>query len=384
MDSFKIYEQKVLIQLRDQVCETAEDILKSDLFKEVLKRAVEKLSKRNSFLLNIFDKKPVEDKDLQKLIQVLISLTKTPAASLAQTSPGSEIFLRDPHLFNDFIEYLYNYWRSFDRFVISDWTGRELDDKPYLAFSSTIGHLTNLIRGMYRDIQKNVTGKYLRIYRQVTAGAEVSTIAMTKKIPFPAPIYEPLNQTRMIRQMLLYPPLILNPPMNKRTGRFERVDRNPLELIKYDPNDWLCYPAKVGTLVILIYFHNKFAELGHSLCNLFQMAEGEDLKKKPDAIYLFGVPDDALAPFGSFPTVFYDDQANGILVGAVPNRNEFGYFGYLKKMVLTLHNIIMMKRGILPFHGALIRLILKGGKDVTILSIGDTGAGKSETLEAFR
>ena len=83
-------------------------------------------------------------------------------------------------------------------------------------------------------------------------------------------------------------------------------------------------------------------------------------------------------------TVFYDDETNGLLVGAVPGRDEFGYFGYVKKMILTQHNIIMIKKGRLPFHGAMIRMILKGNKDLTFLFIGDTGAGKSETLEALR
>jgi hypothetical protein len=71
-------------------------------------------------------------------------------------------------------------------------------------------------------------------------------------------------------------------------------------------------------------------------------------------VYTFGVPGKALNHLAEFPTVFYDDEENNMMVAAVPNRDEFGYFGYLKKMVLTLHNIIMMKRGILPFHGAYV------------------------------
>jgi energy-coupling factor transporter ATP-binding protein EcfA2 len=70
-------------------------------------------------------------------------------------------------------------------------------------------------------------------------------------------------------------------------------------------------------------------------------------------------------------------------VAAAPNRDEFGYFGYLKKMTLTLHNIKMMKAGLLPFHGALVKIVLNQ-KASTVLIVGDTGAGKSETLEAFR
>jgi energy-coupling factor transporter ATP-binding protein EcfA2 len=67
-----------------------------------------------------------------------------------------------------------------------------------------------------------------------------------------------------------------------------------------------------------------------------------------------------------------------------PNKDQFGYFGYLKKMTLTIHNIKAMKLGRMPFHGAMVRIVTKGGCPLTMLIIGDTGAGKSETLEALR
>lgn len=57
---------------------------------------------------------------------------------------------------------------------------------------------------------------------------------------------------------LVNPPLILNPPINRCAGQFIRVDRNPLEVIDPVDDEWLCYPAKVGPLLILIYFHAKF------------------------------------------------------------------------------------------------------------------------------
>jgi hypothetical protein len=43
-----------------------------------------------------------------------------------------------------------------------------------------------------------------------------------------------------------------------------------------------------------------------------------------------------------------------------------------------------MKLGNMPFHGAMVKIMLQGDKEATILMMGDTGAGKSETLEAFR
>jgi hypothetical protein len=146
----------------------------------------------------------------------------------------------------------------------------------------------------------------------------------------------------------------------------------------------MCYPAKVGDLLVHIYFHNKFIGLGCSLSNLFELAHDEDIPRKPDAIYAFGIPENSLDKFGTNPTVFYDDLEENMLVAAVPCKDDYGYFGYLKKMVLTLHNIIMMKRGRLPLHGAMVRIEMKSGKSANIIIIGDTGAGKSESLEAFR
>jgi hypothetical protein len=196
--------------------------------------------------------------------------------------------------------------------------------------------------------------------------------------------YQRLRNIPMIRQIMLYPPLLLNPPMNKRTGKFEQITQNPLEQIEVTPHEWLCYPAKVGPLLILVYVHEKFYELGLSLCNLFELADDEFLNHPIDAVYLFGVPGTALDDLAPMPTVFYDDLEHGLITAACPNKDQFGYFGYLKKMVLTLHNIKMMKLGKMPYHGAMVRIVAKGDRPLTVLIVGDTGTGKSETLEAFR
>ncbi|EKD27508.1 MAG: hypothetical protein ACD_79C00692G0001, partial [uncultured bacterium] len=260
-----------------------------------------------------------------------------------------------------------------------------LDKRPYRTFTSTIESLTHLVRKIYRDVQENITGNHPIIYRQVSAGAEIAAIALPKNLALPEGNYQKLKEIPVIRQILLFPPLLLNPSMNKRTGKFEKVNKNPLDVVAIDKSEWLCYPAKVGTQLILVYFHEVFFELGFSLCNLFELADDDFLNKKPDAVFLFGVPGNNLDNMGAnFPTVFFDDSNNKILSGAIPGRPEFGYYGYLKKMILTLHNIIVMKNGKMPYHGAMVRIFLKGGKIVTVLIIGDTGAGKSETLEAFR
>jgi energy-coupling factor transporter ATP-binding protein EcfA2 len=380
--SFDIRDNKIILRIHDRICETEDEVIDSELFRNIVKTAIGKLSRRKSILMNVFGKKEVLDADIITFLETMRFLVKMPANLVPNVVPGAVTLLKDPVQFNELVEYIYNFWRSFDRFIISDSQGKDWDRRPYRTFNETIGMLTTLVRRMYRDIQENVTGRHPRIYRQVAAGAEVSTIAVTRSPHLPTE-YSTLAKIPMIRQMLLYPPLILTSPTNKRSGRFERVTDNPLKGLTFDPDEWLCYPAKVGDLVIYVYFHNTFAEMGHALCNLFQLADDEDLERTPDAIYAYGVPEAAVARFKS-GQVFFDDEKNSLLVGAIPLSNEYGYFGYIKKMVLTLHNIIMMKRGMLPFHGALVRLILKGDIDRSILFIGDTGAGKSETLEALR
>ena len=82
--------------------------------------------------------------------------------------------------------------------------------------------------------------------------------------------------------------------------------------------------------------------------------------------------------------MFYQDKANDIMIGYASYSEEHDYFGYMKKMVLTLYNVKMINEKKLPLHGAMIELTLKNGKQRNIVVIGDSGAGKSETLEAVR
>ena len=384
--TFRFVNRKVIIFLRDRVCETPEELMSSELFHEVVTRFVNDLKRRQSPLLQIFGKQNHEIKhaDIQELIQVFQVLGKMILETVPKLIEGGERFIANPSLLQAFVESLYNYWRDFERFIVCDSTGDRLDQRPYRTFSSTIESLTHLVRQTYRDIEENITGQHPNTYRQVRAGAEVAVIALPKDIALPGGSYQKLRNIPVIRQIMLYPPLLLNPPMNKRTGKFERIPQNPLEQIEVMPHEWLCYPAKVGPLLILVYVHEKFYELGLSLCNLFELADDEFLNHPVDAVYVFGVPGTSLDALAPMPTVFYDDIEHGMIAAACPNNDLFGYFGYLKKMVLTLHNIKMMKLGKMPYHGAMVRIMTKGDRPFTLLIIGDTGTGKSETLEAFR
>jgi hypothetical protein len=381
--AYRFVDNKIIIRIRDRVCESAEELLSSPLFRDVLERYVHDLIRRDAPLLIMFARPPlsIAEPDLDALAATIRFAARMQVGWAARLVDDTR-FISNPMLLYEFIEGLYDYWRKFERFLVCDSTGDVLDQRPYRTFDATVETLMNLVRGTYRDVQENLSGQHPRIYRQVSAGAEVATIALSKPMPGLGKYASRLGNVPVIRQVCLYPPMLLNPPCNKRTGSFERIAVNPLDLIQIDENEWLCYPARVGKQLVLVYFHEKFFELGFTLSNLFELADDTVLQQKPDAIFLFGTPENSLDHLAGLPTVFYDDD--DILVGALPRRDEFGYFGYLKKMILTLHNIKVMKQANLPYHGALVCLQLTGGRSANILIVGDTGAGKSETLEAFR
>jgi hypothetical protein len=379
-----IIGNKAVLNIRERMCETAEEMLASDKFRQVLDHCLDNLRSKNSPLLEFFGSCTADEECVNDLVKTLSLLVKYEATLVPHIFDKSDKFLKDLDKLAGFVEYLYDYWRHFDRFIINDSEGDRLDKRPYRTFNETIEQLTHLIRTVYRHIQENITGSHPTVYRQVPAGAEMAVISLPKDIAYKGENYKKLNTVPVIRQMLIYPPLVIQQPMNKRTGDFKKINQNPVDLVNLNPDEWLCYPAKVGKLLIMVYFHIDFFELGFSMCNLFQLADDSDLEKRPDALFIYGVPGNLIDGLAKYSTVFYDDDENKIFVGAIPDRPEFAYFGYLKKMILTLHNSIVMKMGNMPFHGAMVKILLQGNKEATILMMGDTGAGKSETLEAFR
>jgi len=194
--------------------------------------------------------------------------------------------------------------------------------------------------------------------------------------------YRSLANIPFIRLALLEPPVIFYPKRNTRSGLFKETPQNPLHDLDINSEEWFCYPAKIGKLLAFAYFHKRFMAQGTSLVNLFELAQFEDIyERRPDLLLLFGGPP---LPFSQEMTLFHQDKVNNILSGYVVNDESVDYFGYMKKMLLTLHNVMMLEHGLLPVHGAMVAIHLKNKAAANIVIIGDSGAGKSETLEAFR
>jgi hypothetical protein len=247
-DTFTFVNKKIIIRLRDRVCENSDELLSSDLFTEITRRFVNDLKRRRSPLLQIFGTQPdeIQDADVQLLVRVFQVLGKMNMDAVTKLIDGSDQFVVNASLLYEFVESLYNYWRDFERFIICDSTGDRFDQRPYRTFNSTVEYLAHLVRSTYRDIQENISGQHPNIYRQIHAGAEMAVIALPKDVSLPEGSYQKLRDIPVIRQILMYPPLLINSPMNKRTGKFERIDSNPIEKVEVHSSEWLCYPAKVA------------------------------------------------------------------------------------------------------------------------------------------
>lgn len=385
---FDLEGEQLIVHVQGEVCGSGRELTHSSVFERVVSMYVRKLQRQQSPLLEIICDQLGGRDETAFLVDLLRALAENRIEQVARFIPQAQS-LSEPAArtaLNDFVEGLYDFWRKFDRFIVvhAEPGPSSLDQRPYRAFNATIETLTELVRSVYRDACENITGDHPRVYRQVAAGCDVGIIAVHKPAGIPHRYQSQLGQIPFIRQVWIAPPLIIDPPMNKRTGQFQAVGQNPLEGMSLTPAQFVCYPAQVGPVVVFIYFHEQFIGLGCALANLFELASEEQIAAGPQAIYVFGAEPDHMAAFGELPTVFHDDAENDLLVAAVPAEDRFGYFGYLKKMVLTLHNIVMMKQERLPYHGAMVRISLKTRQSANILLIGDTATGKSESLEAFR
>ena len=380
--------RQVVLRLGADVCKTARDLMASDMFMFLVNHYCESLLSRDSRLIGPFVSHYRERGDWSEVTSLLRVLAEIPLDRVVGGIPVAESFRHSPErrLLHEFVEGLYDYWRSFDRYLVlcSEPGAGDYDMRPYRSFNVSVESLAHLVRGIYRDICENITGDHPRVYRQVAAGVGVGLIAVQMPAMLPEVYDKLIGGVPVIRQVWMDPPIIIDPPMNKRTGQFQKVEQNPLLEMEINPEEWLLFPARVGPLVVFVYIHQMFIGLGCSLSNLFEIASDEQIEKGPDAIYLFGAPPAAMSRFGELPTVFHDDKDNEMLVAAVPAEERFGYFGYLKKMILTLHNAVMMNRGRLPYHGAMFRIALRDGAAANVLIMGDTATGKSESLEAFR
>ncbi|MGG7142581.1 phosphoenolpyruvate carboxykinase [Clostridium nigeriense] len=379
---FSISNDKVLINFTAKYCSTFEELVESEGFRRVIENYLKK-SKKKFTLSWRYLSKELKTEDVNEVLSTVVKIFKyctvMNVEEIVEANPSYSDLFSDKDNFIAFVEDLYLFWRTLERYTVIH-SNKLQNGLSAVSFTQANSALSNLIIKLYRKIEKNVLGYKPNVFRQIPVGGNASVII--NKVLWPLPKgYESLEDIEFIDSILLETPFITYPKKNTRSGMFSEVNYNPLVNSTLNRDHWFCYPAKVGELLAFIYFHRDFMQHGITLCNLFEMARIEEYRgKKPDLVYVFGAKDN----YGDKKTVFYDDKENDIMVGYVNHSEEIDYFGYMKKMTLTLHNLVMIKRGYLPIHGAMVNIVLKDGKTANVVIMGDSGAGKSESLEAFR
>ncbi|WP_022797010.1 phosphoenolpyruvate carboxykinase [Bavariicoccus seileri] len=292
-----------------------------------------------------------------------------------ETYPEADELLSDKKRFTCSIEDLYLFFRRKTKIAFIETRGNDVSGNSFMQIDNAFNEL---ILRFYRHIQEGLQGYKNNVYRQLNPAS--NACAVTRQIAWHhGEKYAPLKDIPFITTIMLRSPLILRPFTNKREGFFEEMDYNPIRDFKEDTDNWYCYPAKIGESLAYIYFHQDFVANGISLANLFEMARPSEIEnQKPDLICLFGehTPEEG--------NKFFYDEENDIYVGQVSYRRKIEYFGYMKKMCLTLHNLSMLAKKRIPIHGAMVQINLKDGRQKKVAFMGDSGAGKSETIEALQ
>ena len=275
----------------------------------------------------------------------------------------------------DTIEEFYKSWRQLQRFAfMSSETRDGFGVNTLVAMDSS---LNNLFLRTYRLFEERAMHRRNVVYRQVQAGTN-ACFSVHHHRNLWDPQYEKLMDIPVIDTVMLRTPMILHPKSSKREGVINEIHENPMNYFAGDSEDWFCFPCRVGKLLCFVYFNSKYIASALSMANLFELATREESEGKPDLICIYGNPDDRNE------TQFYHDEANDVWIGCISDHPRVEYFGYLKKMCLTLHNLAMMNRGWLPIHGAFVNITLHDGRKKGIMLMGDSGAGKSESIEALK
>ena len=95
--SYRILKDKVVLRIRDRICDTPAELLSSTLFLQMLTHSITTLTRRDSRLLDIFERRDdIDSADQRLLVETLIMLTKLRGELVPCVVPGSAQFFRDP------------------------------------------------------------------------------------------------------------------------------------------------------------------------------------------------------------------------------------------------------------------------------------------------
>ncbi len=371
-------KRQVVFNFSEKFCKTEIEVLSSDCFKEVWGRYLKGLyASENQAFLPVLTKFP-KNKVVNYTIDLFKLLLSFSIEEVENLNPFYASALAMKDVLYDLVQNFYDYWRRLERYAVV-LTRATKDGVESSSFVEAQSKFNNVVLSTYRLISEKLFGSAFPIYRQLPAGVNAALLLSRNEWMKKDSPYYFLAKSDAIEQIVIRPPFISYSAKNKRTGTYPEAKVNPIERIKntYKANDFYCYAAKVGSALAYVYFHRDYMAHGITIGNLFEFVPLSACKgRKPDLLYIFGADYDG-------ESEFYHDKENNIYVGLAPHDDSIDYFGYMKKMLLTLYNTSMIDQGYLPIHGACVHITMKNGTTKNVVIMGDSGAGKSESLEAL-
>lgn len=351
-------------------------------FESLLLQFIEILKERRSPLLNALNAFKLDgDYDLRRFVEYLHLLTMRNVKELTNI-----IYYVNPRDLERFVEAFYSFWRSKHRFMVRHENYSD-DHIRRASIEYTITQISDqfkaVIKNLYRELMMNISNSFPTVMRQLPSGAQVAFLVED----IDGEKFERLPWIRKIPTVwgaVFDPPVIFYTKSNKRKGVVPVVEEPVLDKIELNPKEWFRFPIFVGDLLFYNLVHVDYLAHGAGLANLFELATPKDLRRRePDGMLIFGLEPSRIPNFNERwknGVIFKDGK---MYVGIIPAIDENDYFGYMKKTTLTIHNLIRIDQGRLPIHGSMARIILKDGKMAVAMFVGDSGAGKSETLDAL-
>src|SRR5690554_523906 len=372
MKNYLLDDTSFILQFNRIPCNNESDILSSRPFQLVLRRYLSYVKG-----LENSDYKWIVKMKQKELISIYKALLVWPYEEVVLRVEALSHKLNRYHFFL-FTEDFYNYWRKLERYGFLSRTRFDNDKSMNKRIINTSEDFSNLVLNLYRTVSEKILDRSFHLIRQLPAGTQANLSLVSNPWTYNAP-YTKLTDNKFVTGIVITPPLMIYSKANTRTGLFKPLDHNPLENININKNNYVVVAIKVGPFLTYAYIHNKFMKYAVTLGSLFEMASFDEYKdKKPDLIYVYGIDEE------QYDGTYFHDEKNDIYAGFVSINDKNDYFGYVKKMLLTLHNVKMINEKKLPIHGAMFRLQLKGGQTKNVVIIGDSGAGKSETIESLR
>jgi hypothetical protein len=352
-----------ILEIRDG-CSTPEQLLKSLAFARYLNIY------KNEFIEDLRQRPGKQHNEAQQKIEFIEGITAREIVDILLSEiPSTNGERERAHSVIRFLDGAFHHFRGtgysrlvrLQNAVVSD--GGETPETVKEKVTSKAILLSELLQETRRQMLKKV-GLDFGVRRtqgmtaspNVTAG-EISGHYFNLPADYVCLAYVPLTIAADIQTGVDY-----STPSNKRALPFFELAHNPFNSEAFVPDEWVSVSLQVGASLIVVYIHKSRGciEMEPGLLNLFPFARIEDIiaGRRPDGIFMFGDPNASDDDLG-----YYWDEKNEVLIGMVPNRDELKYFGYAKKPILTLHNVLAIRNGEIPLHCGATRYVMRFNRD---------------------